>query len=126
MQTRYGTNPKDFKKYDTTEIREEFLVEKIFASDEINLTYSHIDRIIFGGAMPVKNKLNLETAVNSSKDLGSNYFLENRELGIINIGGQGKIIVDEEEYILDNLNALYIGKDHQKVEFINLDNPKFS
>ncbi len=125
MQTRYGTNPKDFKKYDTTEIREEFLVEKIFASDEINLTYSHIDRIIFGGAMPVKNKLNLETAVNSSKDLGSNYFLENRELGIINIGGQGKVVVDEEEYILDNLNALYIGKGHQKVEFVNLDNPKF-
>ncbi len=125
MQTRYGANPKDFQKYDTDEIREEFLIEKIFVSDEINLTYSHIDRIIFGGAMPNKNKLNLDTALNCQKDLGSNYFLENRELGIINIGGQGKIIVDKKEYILDNLNALYIGKGHQKIEFVNIDNPKF-
>ena len=90
MDIRFGANPKDFKKYDTKEIRDEFLVEKIFESDKINLTYSHIDRIIFGGAMPNKKELVLDDAIDVSKELGMNYFLESRELGIINIGGKEK------------------------------------
>ena len=125
MQVRYGANPQDFKKYNTQEIRDEFLVEKIFSQDEINLTYSHIDRIIFGGVEPVNKKINLEDGLNVKKDLGVNFFLENRELGIINIGGKGKVIVDNKEYVLDNLNALYVGKGHKEVIFANVDKAKF-
>ena len=72
MKTRYGANPKDFKKYDTKEIREEFLVEDIFKEDTISLTYSHIDRIIFGGAFPVKKTLKLNEAIDVKKELGMN------------------------------------------------------
>lgn len=125
MQVRYGANPKDFKKYNTKEIREEFLIENIFKEDEINLTYSHIDRIIFGGAKPNNKELNLEEAIDVKKELGMNYFLEARELGIINIGSKGMVIVDDEEYELDNLNALYVGKGHKKVTFKAIENPKF-
>lgn len=125
MKVRYGANPQDFKKYDTKQIREEFLVEDIFKEDEINLTYSHIDRIIFGGAQPKTKELILDEAVDVKKELGMNYFLESREMGIINIGSKGKIIVDDEEFELDNLNALYIGKGHKNVVFIAIEEPKF-
>ena len=125
MNVRYGANPKDFKNYSTKEIRDEFLVETIFKKDTICLTYSHIDRIIFGGAMPVSKELILDECLDVKKDLGMDYFLESRELGIINIGGLGKVIVDDEEYKLDNLNALYIGKGHKIVRFVNIDSPKF-
>lgn len=125
MQVRYGANPKDFKKYNTEEIRDEFLVEDIFKKDEINLTYSHIDRIIFGGAQPKTTELVLDDAIDVKKDLGMTYFLESREMGIINIGSKGTVIVDEEEYELDNLNALYIGKGHKSVIFKAIEEPKF-
>ena len=125
MKTRYGANPKDFKKYDTKEIREEFLVEDIFKEDNINLTYSHIDRIIFGGAYPVKKTLKLNEAIDVKKELGMNYFLENRELGIINIGQEGKVIADGKEYILDNLNALYLPSGTKDVEFQDIKGAKF-
>lgn len=125
MEVRYGCNPRDFKKYNTKEIRDEFLVEKIFEEDKILLNYSHIDRIIFGGAMPKNTDLILDEAIDVKKELGMNYFLESRELGIINIGAKGRIIVDDEEYELDNLNALYIGKGHQKIVFKNIDGAKF-
>ena len=125
METRYGTNPKDFKEYDTKKIRDEFLVTNIFEKNKVNLTYSHIDRIIFGGAMPISKELILDECLDVKKDLGLDYFLESRELGIINIGGVGKVVVDDKEYKLDNLNALYIGKGHKVVKFINIDNPKF-
>lgn len=125
METRYGANPNDFKKYDTKQIRDEFLVTDIFQEEKINLTYSHIDRIIFGGAFPLKKSLSLNEAIDVKKALGMNYFLESRELGIINIGGQGKVIADGKEYILDNLNALYISKGTKEVIFENIDKAKF-
>lgn len=125
MEVRYGANPKDFKKYNTEDIRNEFLVEDIFKVDEINLTYSHIDRIIFGGAMPKSKSLSLDESIDVKKELGMNFFLESRELGIINIGTKGKVIVDDKEYVLDNLNALYIGKGHKEVVFQAIENPEF-
>ncbi len=125
MEKRYGTNPNDFKKYNTEEIRKEFLVENIFKDDQINFTYSFIDRIIFGGVKPVKKKLVLDQEIDAQKEIGMNYFLEAREMGIINIGGKGKVIVDKQEYILDNLNALYIKKGCKEIIFENIDNPKF-
>lgn len=88
MEVRTACSPQDEKHYDTKRLREEFLVEKLFFENEIKLVYSHIDRIIFGGAMPVGRALKLE----AGDELRANYFLERRELGLINIGGPGVVI----------------------------------
>ena len=87
---RYSNHPDDSKRYDTQELREKYLIEKLFEEDEILLTYSHQDRIIAGGAMPVKKTLSLGTF----KELATAYFLERREMGVINIGGAGIITLD--------------------------------
>ena len=89
FDVRYSNHPDDSKHYDTKQLREKYLIEKLFEEDEILLTYSHQDRIIAGGAMPVKKKLSLGTF----KELATAYFLERREMGVINIGGAGKIHV---------------------------------
>ena len=91
-ELRYASNPKDFKKYDTERIRKEFHIETIFIPDEISLVYSMYDRYIVGGAMPVNKSLNLE----SSDDLKATYFLERREMGIINVGGDAVIKTNGE------------------------------
>ena len=98
-------HPEDVKHYDTKTLRERFVMEKVMVADEINLTYSHYDRFIFGGAMPVNKTLKLE----NFRDLGldvdpgikDKYFLYNRELGVVNCGqGDGVVIVDGKEYAL--------------------------
>ena len=91
---RYSNHPDDSKHYDTAELREKYLIEKLFEEDEILLTYSHQDRIIAGGAMPVKKTLSLGTF----KELATAYFLERREMGVINIGGAGVITLDGKKY----------------------------
>ena len=90
MELRTASSPKDEKYYDTKRLRDEFVVEKIFFEDEIKLVYSHIDRIIFGGAMPVSKTLRLEAGA----ELRAKYFCERRELGIINIGG-AEVVLQE-------------------------------
>lgn len=124
MDIRYGANQTDAKKYDTERLREEFLIEKLFASDDILATYSHIDRIIVMGAMPVSQVINLEKNIDCEKNLGVNYFLERRELGIINIGGSGVVTVDGKDYKLQRLNGLYIGKESRDVSFKSDDSEK--
>ena len=110
-------HPEDVKHYDTKTLRERFVMEKVMVADEINLTYSHYDRFIFGGAMPVNKTLKLE----NFRDLGldvdpgikDKYFLYNRELGIVNCGqGDGVVIVDGKEYALAPKEALYVGRGH--------------
>ena len=110
-------HPEDVKHYDTKTLRERFVMEKVMVADEINLTYSHYDRFIFGGAMPVNKTLKLE----NFRDLGldvdpgikDKYFLYNRELGVVNCGqGDGVVIVDGKEYALSPKEALYIGRGH--------------
>ena len=88
---RYSNHPDDSKNYDTKELRKKYLIKKLFEEDEILLTYSHQDRIIAGGAMPVKKALSLGTF----KELATAYFLERREMGVINVGGEGVITLDE-------------------------------
>lgn len=83
METRYTHSPKDIRHYSTDDLREEFLVEKVFIPGEVSLTYTHNDRMIFGGVTPTAESL--EIILN--KELGVDYFLERRELGVINIGG---------------------------------------
>ncbi len=114
---RYATNPTDAKAYDTTRLREEFLVAPVMSADEINLTYTMYDRLIVGGAMPVKEALKLEPV----DILRAEYFTERRELGIINIGGAGKITVDGETFELQNKEALYIGRGNKEVIFESLN-----
>ncbi|MFF2445044.1 5-dehydro-4-deoxy-D-glucuronate isomerase [Priestia megaterium] len=121
MQTRYANHPEDMKNYTTEKLRDQFLVEKIFENDQVNLTYTHVDRMIFGGITPVKEKL----SISLSKELGVNYFLERREMGVINIGGEGIMIVDGTEYDMKCRDGLYIGKGTKEVYFRskNINNP---
>lgn len=117
MDTRYSANQKDFKHYTTEELRKEFLIQNIFRADDVSVVYSHIDRIVVLGAMPVKETLNIEKNIDPWKNFGVTYFLERRELGIINIGGEGKVIADGTEYMLGNQTALYLPMGTKKVEF---------
>ena len=117
MEIRYASNNKDAKNYDTQRLRDEYLIENLFMENEIKLVYSHIDRIIVGGIFPITEKIKLK----GGKELGSNFFLERRELGVINIGGPGIIILDNEEFILNNKDTIYIGLGIKEVFFKSLD-----
>lgn len=110
---RYASNPSDVVGYDTQKIREQFLIENLFTPEDINLVYSMYDRYIVGGVMPVKEKLQLETI----PYLKSEYFLDRRELGIINVGGKGTVSVDGEIFELSKKEALYVGSGAKEVIF---------
>ena len=112
-EIRYASHPVDAKNYDTQRLREEFLVERVFVEDEINLVYSMYDRLIVGGAFPVNQPLALATI----DPLKAPYFLHRREIGIINVGGAGKIKVGSEEYTLDHKEALYVGSGEREIVF---------
>lgn len=115
---RYAHHPNDVKKYTTEELREHFLIPDIFLEDQVKLVYSMYDRLIVGGIYPVNQALTLEPTT----DLKAEFFLERRELGIINVGGKGKVIVDGIEYELNNKEALYIGKGNKEIIFDKLNN----
>ena len=112
-------HPQDVKHYDTELLRSRFMMDKVMAPDEINVTYTLYDRLIYGGAMPVNKTLKLEVF----RELGPEitYFLERRELGVINIGGEGIVTVDGKEYTLKFKDALYVGRGKQKVTFKSKD-----
>ncbi|TDX09749.1 5-dehydro-4-deoxy-D-glucuronate isomerase [Flavobacterium sp. S87F.05.LMB.W.Kidney.N] len=111
--SRYASSPKAVKKYDTQQLREEFLIDDLMQEDEVVLVYSHYDRYIAGSAVPVKGDLVLETI----DPLKASYFLERRELGIINVGGSGSVIVEGTTYELGFKDALYIGSGNKEVIF---------
>ena len=115
---RYAHHPNDVKKYTTEELREHFLIPDIFIEDQVKLVYSMYDRLIIGGIYPVNHALTLEP----TKDLKAEFFLERRELGIINVGGKGKVTIDGTEYELNNKEALYIGKGNKEIVFDKLNN----
>lgn len=117
-ELRYAAHPEDFKKYDTEKIRKEFLIENIFMPDEISLVYSLFDRYIVGGAMPVKQKIKLE----SPDELKAGQFLDRREMGIINVGGDAIIEASGNTYQLAYKEALYLGRGSKEVTF-NSANP---
>ncbi len=114
---RFAHHPDDAKKYTTEELREHFLIPELFKKDEIKLTYTMYDRYIAGGAFPVSKKLKLD----SIDDLKADYFLERRELGVINVGGKGKVTVDGEVYQLGHKEALYVGRGNKEVFFETAD-----
>ena len=105
MELRTASSPKDVKHYTTERLREEFLIQGLFAADEIKLVYSHIDRIITGTATPVGKKLELT----AGEELRAEYFLQRRELGVINIGGAGKITIDGKVYEVAPREGMYVG-----------------
>jgi 4-deoxy-L-threo-5-hexosulose-uronate ketol-isomerase len=122
MQVRQSIHSDHAKQLDTAGLRREFLIEKIFEKNNYTMTYSHIDRIIVGGVMPIDAKVSVGEEV--GKQLGVSYFLERRELGVINIGGPGLIVVDGTTYEIGNEEALYVGKGARNVEFSSLDPAK--
>lgn len=111
--SRYASSPEAVKKYDTQQLREEFLIDDLMQEDEVVLVYSHYDRYIAGSAVPVKGDLPLETI----DPLKAPYFLERRELGIINVGGSGSVVVEGTAYELGFKDALYIGAGNKEVVF---------
>ncbi len=112
-ELRYAAHPEDAKSYDTQRLRRDFLIEKVFAEDEVNMVYSMYDRMIVGGAMPVNESLKLEAI----DPLKQPVFLRNRELGIYNVGGKGKVKVENSVFELDYKEALYLGSGDREVYF---------
>jgi 4-deoxy-L-threo-5-hexosulose-uronate ketol-isomerase len=117
IDVRQVCHPDAVKRFTTDELREHFLIETLFAADKVEMTYSHIDRLIVGGAMPVAGKLDLPTP----KSVGTDAFLKRREIGIINIGAHGRVTAGGTTYELDNRDALYIGKSGGDVTFESSD-----
>lgn len=117
FEVRYAASPREVKGMDTSELRDEFLVQDLLTDDNVKLVYSHYDRYIVGGAVPVSKSLELE----SIDPLKSSFFLERRELGAINIGGAGSISVDGEVFDVDFKEALYIGRGAKSVVFSSKD-----
>jgi len=105
LESRYAHHPDDVKGYDTETLRRHFLVERVFAGGELKLVYSHVDRVVFGGAVPTSQSLVLE----GGKEFGTPNFLDRRELGVINLGAAGRVLVDGETHALSNGDGLYVG-----------------
>ena len=114
FESRYAIGPKEYKTLDTQGLRDNFLIEKVFETDKVNFVYTHYDRYMAGGAMPVNSKIKLETIPELLKEP---YFLSRRELGIINVGGNGQVEVDGTLYELKTKEALYIGQGAKDIYF---------
>jgi len=123
-EVRQASHPGDAKRYDTAQIRENYLIERVMAPDEVNMVYSMIDRIIAGGAMPVNEIL----ALKAVEIVKADYFLSRREMGIINVGGAGVVTVGEHRYEMNFKEALYLGRGDREITFAGSDPenpPKF-
>lgn len=119
-EIRYAAHPEDAKHYDTARIRRDFLIERLFADDEVNMVYSMYDRMVVGGAKPVNEVLRLEAI----DPLKAPSFLARRELGIFNVGGKGRVKHGDEWFELDYKEALYLGAGEREVLFESLDPQK--
>ena len=124
MEIRYSANQKDFKRYTTEETRKEFLIENLYVANEVVCVYSHVDRMVTLGCMPVGEKISIDKGIDIWKNFGTAYFLERREIGIFNIGSSGKITADGTEYKLGFKDCLYITKGTKEVFFESDDSAK--
>ena len=113
MELRTASSPKDVKHYTTERLREEFLIQGLFQENEVKMVYSHIDRIITGAAMPVGKELRLT----AGDELRAEYFLQRREMGVINIGGDGIVTIDGKEYPVSFKEGMYIGMGAKDISF---------
>lgn len=113
FESRYATHPDDVKHYDTEQLRKHFLVDNLMQPDVLVLCYTHYERVLVGSAVPVTKPVQLETV----EALKADFFLQRRELGVINVGGSGTVIVDGQSYKLENKEGLYVGQGQQQVSF---------
>ena len=121
MDIRYSTGKEPFKRMTTEELRQEFLITDMFKADDVSAVYSHVDRIVTMGAMPVKEKVCLEKNIDPWKNFGVTYVLERRELGTINIGGPGRVFADGTEYPMKHWDGLYLPMGTKDVKFASDD-----
>ena len=121
MDIRYSTGKEPFKRMTTEELRQEFLITDMFKADDVSAVYSHVDRIVTMGAMPVKEKVSLDKNIDPWKNFGVNYVLERRELGTINIGGPGRVFADGTEYPMNHWDGLYLPMGTKDVKFASDD-----
>ena len=117
MEIRFQNSPKETSRMNTEELRANFLVQNLVQDDEVKTVYSHYDRVIIGGAKPINQTLKLE----NHPELRAEYFLERREIGIINVGGSGKVEADGTTFDLEKLSCLYLGKGTKSVSFSSLN-----
>jgi 4-deoxy-L-threo-5-hexosulose-uronate ketol-isomerase len=118
MEIRYANSPKETKQMDTEQLRANYLIERLFVPGELNMVYSHVDRMITGGVLPTHAPVRLEA---DPKEMGADYFLERREIGIINVGPAGTVTVDGTDYVLETKDCLYIGLGNKEVAFRSND-----
>lgn len=116
MEIRNAASPKDVKNYTTDRLREEFLIQELFVLGEVKMVYSHVDRIITGAAVPVE-----AIQLVAGDEIRAAYFLQRRELGLINIGGTGIVMADGNEYVIENKEGMYIGKGTENITFASKD-----
>ena len=122
MDIRYSCNQRDFKRYTTEETRNEFLIEKLFVADEVVAVYSHVDRMVTLGIMPVNDTVAIDKGIDVWKNFGTHFFLERRECGLFNVGGAGSVTVDGTVYELGYKDCLYITRGAKEVTFAS-DHP---
>lgn len=115
MQIRFQNSPKETSQMNTQQLRDNFLVQNLMQPGKIELVYSHFDRLIIGGAVPTVAAIGLP----NEDELKANFFLERREMGIINVGGKGTITADGQAYEIDKLECVYLGKGTKEVSFIS-------
>lgn len=118
MEVRYTADHVRYETMTAIELRESFLIENLFKKDKIILLYTDVDRAIVGSAVPKSKNLKLEA---SKKEMSANYFTERREIGIINVGAAGSVLVDKNTFNMNNRDGLYIGKGAKKIEFASKD-----
>lgn len=116
MEKRNSPDQERFELMNTTEIRESFLIENLFAPDKVCMIYSDVDRVIVGSAVPTEKALSLE----AGKELAAEYFAKRREVGVINIGGDGVVTVDGKQYAMEKFDALYIGRGSKDIRFTSV------
>ncbi|MBE6910765.1 MAG: 5-dehydro-4-deoxy-D-glucuronate isomerase [Ruminococcaceae bacterium] len=124
MDIRYSANPNDVRRYTTEELRREFLIEDLYRPDEVTAVYSHVDRMVTLGCMPVREAVPIDKGIDVWANFGTHYFLERREIGIFNIGGAGQITVDGTAYALGYKDCLYITMGAKEVVFRSNDASK--
>lgn len=115
MEIRHAIHPSHVRQLDTQGLRSQFLVGPLFKPDDVVLTYTHIDRLVIGGAMPVDQALRLDHSLAGA--FRAEYFLQRRELGAINVGGPGWALVDGVRYPISTEEALYVGRGSRDIEF---------
>lgn len=121
MEIRYSCNQRDFKRYTTEEIRDEFLIENLYVENEVTAVYSHVDRMVTLGCMPTTEVVSIDKGIDVWANFGTSYFLERREIGIFNIGGSGTIKADEETFHMNYKDCLYITQGTKNVTFASDD-----